>query len=204
MGFERRLFGILTAALVLAAGCAKDDVEQARQRPESAPQAPPPSMGSSGPNDGHALALKTTGSNSAAELARDRPKLGDEAAATKFERAFRLTFAADASKRDYVEANRILQEVQASHPEFAPAYRTRGYALFNINAMDPAPSLAEYEKAVALDSEYGEAHYAIAFMCAATGDLQKGVGHYRKAMALGVADERGIGQRFYADLLKTQ
>ena len=38
-------------------------------------------------------------------------------------------------------------------------------------------------------------------MCAATGELDKGIGHYKKAMALGVQDERNIGTRFYADHL---
>lgn len=218
MDFDRRLVRAACAGILLgASACAKDDVEEARKgmeanRPASPDAAPPgagapaapPSMGSTGPTDNDPLPLKTTGLNSAAELSRDLPKLGDPQAAVQFERAFRLTFAADATKRDYRVADRMLQEIQAAHPKFAPAYRTRGYALFNMNSMQPAASLAEYEKAVAIDPEYGEAHYAIAFMCAATGDLQKGVGHYRKAMALGIVDERGIGQRFYADLLKTR
>jgi Tfp pilus assembly protein PilF len=73
-----------------------------------------------------------------------------------------------------------------------------------MNPMEPTTSIGEYEKAVELDPSYGEAHYAIAFMCAATGERQKGVDHYRKAIALGIADERNIGQRFYSDLLQQQ
>ena len=35
-------------------------------------------------------------------------------------------------------------------------------------------------------------------------DLEKGVEHYKKAMALGVPDERNIGPNFYAHAPETQ
>src|SRR5262245_52986460 len=114
MRFDRRLAPALCAGVLLfSAACAKDDVEEARKRMEAnrgaapndavhggVPAASPhgaggpggqaPNMGSSGPTDTDPLPLKTTGLNSAAELARDLPKLGDPDAALQFERAFRL------------------------------------------------------------------------------------------------------------------
>ncbi len=55
-----------------------------------------------------------------------------------------------------------------------------------------------YQKAIALDAEYGEAHCALAFMYGMK-DPAKGKLHFRKAMELGVPDGRGIGHRFYPD-----
>ena len=215
--------------LAILAGCAKDDVEEARERMRESGGNPPAGqaadphagmanphgggmasphgggMGATGgPSDGNEIPLKTTGNGSAAELERELAKLQDPQVAAHFERAFRLTFSSDPQKRDYQEAEGLLESVVTSNPKFAPAYRTRGYARFNLNPTDPAVSMTDYEKSVALDPNYGEAHYAIAFMCAATGERDKGVDHYKKSMALGVADERNIGERFYADLLKPQ
>lgn len=217
----------LAAEVALLAGCSKDDVEEARKRMASGQQPPAsgqpatpapgggapmggagmggaPMMGSDGPNDGNAIPLKSTGNNSAAELKRELTKLSDKAAAERFESAFRLTFSSDMTKRDYRHAQELLNGLIQSQPKFAPAHRTLGYAEFNLNPADTGTALAEYDKAVEIDPNYAEAHYAIAFMCAATGDRDKGVSHYRKAMALGMADERNIGERFYGDLLKPQ
>ena len=219
------LFAMIVAGILHGfVGCAKDDVEEARKKmQEGQPGADAPmgtnphagmnphsgtmsapGVGSSGPTDGAEIPLKTTGLGSAAELTRALAKLEDSRAAAHFEQAFRLTFTSDPAKRNYHEAEELLASVVASHPEFAPAYRALGYARFNMNPMEPMASLVDYEKAAELDPSYGEAHYAIAFMCAATGEREKGVDHYRKAMALGVEDERNIGAQFYADLLKTQ
>jgi len=217
---------VLAGMLPGLIGCAKDDVEEARKKmqqgqtegmaqgdsphgtmpPGGSPHGGMPGMGvgSSGPNDGADVPLKMTGLGSAAELQRELAKLQDERVAAHFEQAYRLTFTSDPMKRDYHTAETLLKTVVQSNPKFAPAYRTLGYAEFNLNPTDPSISMEDYEKAVELDPDYGEAHYAIAFMCAATGEREKGAEHYRKAMALGVEDERNIGQRFYADLLKTQ
>ena len=207
------LFALIIAGILHGfVGCAKDDVEEARKKmqegqAETNPHAgtmPAPKVGSSGPNDGAEIPLKTTGLGSAAELTREVAKLQDARAAAHFEQAFRLTFTSDPAKRNYHEAEQLLASVMEARPDFAPAYRVRGYAKFNMNPMEPAASLADYEKAAELDPKYGEAHYAIAFMCAATGERDKGIDHYRKAMELGVEDERNIGKQFYADLLQKQ
>ena len=233
---------VLAGQACLYAGCAKDDVEEARKQmsaqggaqtpgagteagggmahgggatPGSPPGGMPPGhppmgggmggapmMGSAGPTDGNAVPLKLTGLGSAAELNRELGKLSDKQAAAHFDQAFRLTFCSDASKRDYAGAVSLLEPLLATNPKFAPAYRTRGYARFNMNPTQPSESIADYEKAVQLDPKYGEAHYAIAFMCAATGEREKGVDAYRKSMALGVVDERNIGENFYSDMLQ--
>jgi hypothetical protein len=58
------------------------------------------------------------------------------------------------------------------------------------------PSLAAYRKAVALDPDYGEAHYALSFTLAIS-DLAAGKVHFDRAMALGVPDTRDLRGQFY-------
>jgi hypothetical protein len=53
-----------------------------------------------------------------------------------------------------------------------------------------------YRKAVALDPDYGEAHYALSFMLTQF-DMAEGRTHFERAMALGVPDERDLGGKFY-------
>ena len=218
---------ILAAAVVATlAGCGKKDVDEAatqsgapgKQTTTPLPPGHPPVMsttpgaGSMGghpgmaatdvPTDGNPVPLKKTGLGSANELQRELKKLADTAAAAAFETAFRQTFTTEKTLRDYATARTALTAFITANPKFAPAYRTLAYADFNLNPADPAASLAEYDTAVALDPLYGEAHYAIAFMCAATGERTKGAEHFRKAMKLGVADERNIGPNFYADMIR--
>ncbi len=194
----RRRWILAAAAIAILAGCAKKDSGDA------APQAGRPGAGAASvPTDGHAVPLKQTGLGSASELQRELRKLSNATAAATFETAFRQTFTTDKSQRDYATARIALADFIMANPTFAPAYRTLAYAEFNLNPADPAASLAEYDKAVALEPEYGEAHYAIAFMCAATGEREKGAAHFRKAMQLGVPDERNIGANFYADVIQT-
>jgi Tfp pilus assembly protein PilF len=55
-----------------------------------------------------------------------------------------------------------------------------------------------YEKAVELDPDYGEAHYALSFMLTQF-DVERGRKHFKKAMELGIPDERNLGPRFYPE-----
>lgn len=222
---RRRLRILEIAALacwVLQAGCSKDSGEEARQHgtaseagresapPDGAGGSPHGSMpalgGSLGsttePTDGNALPLKLTGLGSAAELQRELGKLKSKDDAAAFERAFRLTFTTDNAQRGYGEAGDLLAALTAANPKFAPAYRTLAYAKFNMNITEPSEPIALYEKSVQIDPQYGEAHYAIAFMYTMV-DPRKGAEHFKKAMALGVPDERNIGPNFYPHALET-
>ncbi len=152
-------------------------------------------LGDSGPTDDNALPLKLTGLSSVEELKRDLGQAKNDEVKTLFEDAYRKTFTADGTKRDYQGAVEDLKKVLEIQPEFAPAYRTLGYAEFNIGFNVDA-AMKDYQKAVDLDPDYGEAQYALAFMYAMT-DRDKGAEHFKKAMELGVPDERNLGQKFY-------
>ncbi|MFO0751152.1 MAG: hypothetical protein U1F43_36590 [Myxococcota bacterium] len=67
----------------------------------------------------------------------------------------------------------------------ALALRMLGYVALN-NGFDAATATATYEKALALDETYGEAHYALAFVLAIS-DKEKGKVHFERALALGVS-----------------
>ena len=193
----------LAALLALAQGC-----EQSQNRgqksgadlkaPPAAPFAGRP-MGmkdAEGPLDDNAVALKVSGINSAEELNRDAALLDDPSLRQVFESAFRYCFSAKLAQRQYGESIGLAQKIIGARPDFAPAYRVLGYAYFN--SQEPSEALNAYLKAVDLDPNYGEAHYALAFMFA-MGDVAKGREHYKKAMALGIKDERDLGNRFYHD-----
>lgn len=161
-------------------------------------------MQTPGPTDGEAVPLKLTGVGSAAELQREKAKLTDEAARLDFERAFRLTFTTERSLRDYARAHDLLQPILQAHSDFPGAHRTLGYVVFSLDPTRMDDALRHYNRAVELEPDYGEAHYAIAFMHAAREDRSEGLQHYKKAMELGVPDERNIGENFYGDLLRAQ
>lgn len=200
----------MVAFLVLTAtaGCEKTKTE-----PESAatpaPAADPsphgqsphgPMMGTGmtdaeGPTDNHEIALKATGLNSAEEMNRALGALSDSELRSDFETAFRASFSAKQAQRNYPLAVEAAERVVAASPNFAPGYRVLGYAYFNTGRQSQA--LTAYRKAVEIDPGYGEAHYALAFMYA-MGDLASGREHFRKAMELGIPDERDLGNRFYS------
>ena len=197
---------LLVAALGLVqAGCGQ---KQGAEPPGAAPmplqpstaQAPPveaPFMqgGATGPSEeGQALPLKLAGMNSLEEMRRALAKLPDQPSRDLFERAYRLTFTSDASGRNYAEAESGFRQVLQKNPKSAESYRGLGYALFNEGQGDSA--LENYLKAIEIDPDYGEAHYAVAFLYA-IGDTSKGRQHFQKAMQLGIPDERKLGERFY-------
>lgn len=188
-------------ALVLG-GCTKANTQDqaAQQAPAGAPAAgSAPFMGggmrdAEGPMDEHAVALKQSGLNSADELAKGLEGLTDPELRSAYEMSFRYSFSGRIAQRNYPESVNLANKVVSGNPNFAPAYRVLGYALFNTNRQGEA--LAAYQKAVQLDPNYGEAHYALAFMFA-MGDQVQGREHFKKAMELGVPDERDLGGRFY-------
>ena len=141
------------------------------------------------------LAFMLEGQNGVKELAAGRARAGSPELADRFEEGYRLTFTEARAKRDYAAAAAILDEVVAAAPDFPHAYRALGYARFNLG-FDVDAAMENYTKAVALDDQYGEAHYALAFLYVPS-DLKNGEGHFRIAMDLGVPDERQLGERFY-------
>lgn len=147
--------------------------------------------------EGHTLALKLDGIGGKGELDRALAKLQDEEARGLFEMGYRQCFVADPGKRDYPAATAAMNSVLQRHPDFAPAYRVLAYAALNTG-FDMQGATEYYEKAVELDPDYGEAHYALSFMLTQF-DVERGREHFRKAMALGIPDERNLGPQFYAE-----
>lgn len=150
-------------------------------------------------SDGNDLPLPETGNASVAELQRGLSRLQQESNKTTFERAFRLVFTTDRSKRGYDEAKGLLDSLLQSEPNHAESYRTLGYVAVN-QGFNQELAIKNYQKAVELDPNYAEAHYALAFMHA-VGDKAAGAVHFKKAMELGATDDRGIGRQFYPDLV---
>jgi tetratricopeptide (TPR) repeat protein len=175
------------------------------------PEGPPPIGGQSGSApaptgadvDPHSLPLKEKGSGSQAELNRAQGGTKNPAAAAAFADAFHLTFTSDQAARNYPRARDLYQQALRLDPKFAEAYRGLAYAEFNIGFNADA-ALMNYEKAIELKPDYGEAHYALSFMCAMDpsnqANMAKGAEHFKRAMELGIDDERNLGQRFYPNV----
>jgi hypothetical protein len=140
-------------------------------------------------------ALKAKGPGSVAELERVQKAFSSPKDKERFAKAFTLVFARDRSARDPRAAKQILKDLLQAHPKVAALYRVLGYAHVD-DGFDAEKAIQMYKTAVELDPEYGEAHYALAFMFGMK-DPSKGKAHFRKAMELGVPDGRSIGHRFY-------
>lgn len=144
---------------------------------------------------GAAVPLKLTGIGSKEELDHALAKIEDVEARAAFEQAFRFCFSNDKGQRRFQEAVPLLENVIAKFPDFAPAYRTLAYAHFNLSFNMPKANEL-YEKAIAVDPNYGEAHYALSFMLTQS-DMTRARQHFDKAMALGVPDERNLKEQFF-------
>jgi tetratricopeptide (TPR) repeat protein len=145
--------------------------------------------------DGAPLPLKAEGIGSKAELDHALAKLEDDVARAQFEKGFRGCFVTDRALRDYAGAVPAMEAVLERVPGFAPAYRVLAYAYFNMS-FDMTRAVEYYEKAIAADPAYGEAHYALSFMLTQS-DLERGRRHFERAMELGVPDERDLRGQFY-------
>lgn len=163
-----------------------------------APVRPANPMSATGPVEtGVERPLPLEGSGSVAELRARLAKIKDTSKHATLEDAFRMVFTVDRSKRSNQAAEAILTPLAGdADPAVASlAERTLGYVRVN-SGFDAEGAKARYARALELDPEYGEAHYAMAFMLA-MGDREKGKVHFEKAMALGVPDTRGLRDQFF-------
>ena len=146
-------------------------------------------------SDGHqTLPLPLKGAGGAEELKRRLGLIKDPAVRARVEAAFRKTFTLNRSKRDPMGAAKALTGL-TNGTDAATAQRILGYVAIQAR-QGFGVALEHYKKAVALDPKYGEAHYALAFTYVIS-DRVTGAKHFARAMALGVPDTRGLGQRFY-------
>jgi len=145
--------------------------------------------------DDNPLPLKKTGINSVEELNRYLGQIKDKKLQTRFDHDFRLCFTENRNLRDYQTARSDLLTFIKQKPNFAPAYRLLGYAEFNLG-FNMQKSLEYYNKALQINPNYGEVHYALAFMYVMS-DMNKGLMHFKKAMALGIPDEHQLGPQYY-------
>lgn len=213
---------ILAAAL--AAGCQKEPPRQApyylpggrkvtKGSLNPTPQNHPPTVQinpNRGPVDLASLPLKPTGLGSKKTMDHELAGLSDARLKKLYETAFRLTFTTNRGKRDFRQARMLYEVVLKAVPKYAPAYRGIGYCVFSMT-MNFAASNGWYLKAIALDPNHGESHYAIAFiygaeimaakgkndLATARKKFDEGKAHLEKALKAGVPDERGLMGRFF-------
>lgn len=145
--------------------------------------------------DPSSLPLTPKGLGSMHELEHALGKIDDPDTRTRFDAAFRMTFTTQRDGRQYAAAKQELESIIQSNPDLAEAYRALAYCEFNLTMSFPK-TISLYEKAVELDPNYGEAHYALAFMLGPT-DRERGAEHFARAMELGVEDERNLRDRFF-------
>lgn len=153
------------------------------------------------PNDGAEKPLEIGPSSPSEDMLNGKKALTDETLQANFEEAFRLTFTQNRKARNYDEAERLLVPVLKAHPKHPQSLRTMGYVAVN-QGFNVTKAIRYYTEAVEADDTYGQGHYALAFMFA-RNNKEAGAKHYKKAMALGLPDTRGIGKSFYPDLVRT-
>jgi len=141
-------------------------------------------------SDGAEVPLRKQGLGSAEELGRALARIPDEADRKAFEDGFRATFSTDKSKRDIGRAKAAIEPLVAKHPGLAEGYRALAYVALS-DRFDMAAAEGLYLKAVEVRPDYGEAHYALASLYAAT-DRAKGAEHLKKALDLKVPDDQGL------------
>lgn len=142
--------------------------------------------------------LLLTGPGSLGELEPRAALVTSDEARGQLDRAFRLVFTVRRELRDYPTAGQIARPLAASDdaPTAALAERILGYVAVN-NGFDVASAVAHYRRAIELAPDYGDAHYALAFMYT-MNEPALGRTHFERAMELGVADAFGLGAQFGA------
>ena len=130
------------------------------------------------------LPLKASGLGSEAELEHILAGVQSAHAKEAFEEGFRLCFTTVRERRDYLRAKEMFEHALEDEPDLAAAYRGLAYAELNTT-FDFPKTIALYEKAVEIDPNYGEAHYALSF---------------KRALELGIEDERSLKEQFYPNV----
>lgn len=156
-------------------------------------------MGDSTAEQGVELPLVLEGSGSLTELKTRLAKVSDAALHPPLEEGFRKVFTVQRQARDNARATALLEPLAAHADKAVAAFAERILGYVRINSgFDAEGAKTRYLKALELDPEYGEAHYALAFTLAIS-DLGKGKEHFERAMALGVPDTRGLRAQFYRE-----
>ncbi len=146
--------------------------------------------------EGVALPLPLEGPGSVDELKRRLSKVGDAVKKSTIEEAFRLTFTLEREKRNPARAKTLLTPLVGDASCGATASRILGYVAVS-QGFDFNGAMKHYGAAVEKDADYGEAHYALAFMHV-RGDKKAGLVHFERAREPKVPDIRGI-ERFYPE-----
>ena len=145
------------------------------------------------------MPLPLKGPGSAAELAGRIKKIADgpgaEETRKEMEELYRSSFTIDRKKRDHARAATLASKLAGNETTAAAAERVRGFLAVSTN-FDTKTARAHYEKAIALEPTFGEAHYALAFLCA-LNDRKTGAEHYKSAVKAGVEDTMSL-DRLYA------
>jgi tetratricopeptide (TPR) repeat protein len=140
--------------------------------------------------DGNPLPLRTTGLGGAGELKKAVERVNGDDAKARFDEAFRRTFTVDKAKRDPEKARELFEALLREQPGLAEAYRGLAYVALS-RGFDMRSAREYYGKALEVRPDYGEVHYALAFLYAGD-DREKGAEHLRKALELGMTDEQGL------------
>lgn len=142
--------------------------------------------------------LPLKGPGSAAELA-GRQKLVPEGPAREetlrdLDELYRASFTVAREKRDHGRARVLATKLAGTTETAAAAERVRGFLAVSTN-FDTKTARAHYERAIALEPTFGEAHYALAFLCA-LNDREAGAKHYKSAAAAGVEDTMSLDRLY--------
>jgi hypothetical protein len=188
--------GVHAGAMGASAGVPDDDVHKAA-RPGMA------GMGDVGALPGHGMVvgdpsqaddgsppLRLAGLGSRAELDKVSKEVEGDEARKRFQQAFRLTFAIDKGQRDIDKARETYEDLLKAQPKLAAAHRGLAYVALS-RGFDIDGAVAAYRKALEIKPDYAEVHYALAFLFSGS-DLDKGRGHLKRALELGMTDEQGL------------
>lgn len=112
--------------------------------------------------------------------------------------AYIAVFHENKAKRNGPFAKERLDWVLQQDPNSAVAYRILGY--YHIDhGFRLKDAITCYLKALELDANYGDVHYALAFSMAMSNP-QEAEKYFIRALELGVEDERNLAQKFFKNV----